>query len=1392
MDNHNNPMMNQTRRELIEIAKAENVPYSKRNKAQLIERIQQYRDTVGTLYRESKSSLKKLAKTEGVRGYGSLIKSDLIDTILYHRRVVKPQIDDLSRLGKGDLKRLAREEGLEVVGSRKDRIAQNIVRHRVFGRRNALKDVLEDVVNEEFKPVSIEGAFEGNFIRFRSEGVEEDKPLVSIEQYMKKVKRHVLKNLSDVVKTGDNWKVQLNVAALFRKVDGEDEGINPIWSTPHVIMRGTDLEEVIEDMYQKILGDYETLSQTCESSNYVFVRIVEMTYHCHKVDMNRGSSYVDLPDWIYNKNCCINPKNEDDDECFKWAVTVALHHNDIGKNCQRISKIKSYTEKYNWSGIKFPTPSNQWKKFESQNPDVALNVLSAEGFKIRQAYISKRNSSRKCVDLLIVKSGDKEHYVAIKSLSRLLRGVTSTNNGDFYCRNCLGSFRTKNACEDHFEACKDHDFCYVKMPEEGSILKYQEGSKSIRVPFVIYADTESILRPIQGADSRCTCNDPECVEEHGAFTRDVNEHVGCGVAMLIKFAHGEYERAFKQCRGEDAITKFCKTLKVEVERAIRYRKKAMYPLTDDEKRNHRKARECHLCKGVFVKSELVGDQKVRDHCHYTGKYRGAAHSKCNLAHRIPKHIPVVFHNLSGYDAHVIIRELAEQFVVDEMEVLAENAEKYISFSVPIKVELKDDDGKPIVYKDKNGVERKKTQLCKLRFIDSNRFMQSSLGSLVDNLAGTSTDGVECCGDVEFVEVDEMWKAKFECEKCHNFQYRQLNGDVLKTRFSNLRRRCASDGDFRLFLRKGIYPYEYMDSFDRFEEVGLPPVESFYSELTLSGVSKNDYTHAQKVYEALECRDLGDYHDAYLCSDVLLLADVFENFRDTCHEHYGLDPAHFYSAPGLAWQGALKMTSVELELLTDKDMLLMFEKGIRGGMCQTVLHHAKANNLYMGGEFKKGKPSSYLAYLDANNLYGVAMCDELPTHGFRWVENPDEVDVLGYEGGEDGYVLEVDVEYPKRLHNKHNELPFLPEKMRLGKVEKLVCNLYDKFKYPIHIKALKQAMEHGLILKKVHRAIAFKQSAWLKPYIDFNTRLRTAAKNDFGKNFFKLMNNSVFGKTMENVRRHKNIKLACSERKRKFYASKVNYRNTIRFSDKLLAMDMRRVKVEMNKPVYLGLCILDLSKIIMYGFHYDYMKPKYEHKAELMYMDTDSLVYHIKTEDFYRDIAGDVEERFDTSNYSKDDKRPLQVGVNKKKLGVMKDELGGKIMTEFIGLRPKMYAYQKIGGEVDKRCKGTKKCVVKKRISFEDYKNCYETGRVQHRVQHRFASRKHVVYTQKINKVALSIDDDKRIQDRDGNKTYAHGTSVGVVCKDELMEKTWHPDRVAEWCFDEGEKEMWKV
>ena len=1255
-----------------------------------------------------------------------------------------------------------------------------------------MKDIVEDIANEfEFKPVKMTGAFEGNYVKFRSKGVEEKRPLVSIEQYLqRKTYRHVVKKWKDLVKRRDSWKVQLNVVVLFRQVDGSEETEKPIWSTPHRIMVGSDFEEVIEEMHDKILQTFEIVQQALEASNFVYIRVVEMTYHCHKVDMNRGGSYIDLPKWVKDKHCCINPKN-DDDECFKWAVIAALHHKEIKKDPQRISKLEPFVNRYNWNDIKFPIPINQWKKFEKQNPEIALNVLFIDGYKkVRQGYISNYNSTRsKCADLLIIEEKGKQHFTAIKSLSALLRGVTSMNNGDFYCRNCLDSFRTKNALDDHYEACKDHDFCYVEMPEVGkNILRYQEGSKSIRVPFVIYADTECILKPVEGVDPKCICNDPECKMRHGAFTRNVNEHLGCGAAMLIKFAHGNYERAFKQCRGEDSIKVFVKTLKFEALRAIRYRKKEMDPLTDEEIVDYKEAKKCHLCGKPFGIPQSVNDRKVRDHCHYTGKYRGAAHSRCNLAYKIPNFIPVIFHNLN-YDAHIFIKELAEEFNVDEMEVLAENTEKYISFSVPIRIEVVDDDGKPVMYKNVKGVEKKQTETCMLRFIDSYRFMRSSLSNLVDNLAKTNTNDIECCknASIEFVEIDENYVAKFECEKCNSIKIRQLNKEMLESCFSNLRKRCGSDEDFRLFLRKGIYPYEYMDSFNRFDETSLPPIESFYSELNLSGISKNDYAHAQKVFKALGCRDLGDYHDIYLCSDVLLLADVFENFRDTCQKHYRLDPTHFYTAPGLAWQAMLKMSNISLELLTDKDMLLMFEKGIRGGLCQTVMHYAKANNKYMEDLYDKKKEASYNIYVDENNLYGYAMCEKLPTHEFKWVKEPEKIDVLGYDNGDDGYVLEVDVEYPAKLCRRHNELPFLPEKMKFRKVEKLACNLFDKKKYVVHIRMLKQAIEHGLKLKKIHRAIAFKQSAFMKSYIEKNTQLRKNARNDFEKDFFKLMNNSPYGKTMENVRKHKNIKLACNERKRKFYASKINYKNTVWFSDNLLAIDLRRIKVKMNKPLYLGFCILELSKTVMYEFHYDYMMPKYKGRAKMMYMDTDSFVYHIKTKDFYRDIDPDVEARFDTSNYCKDDRRPLPIGVNKKVLGMMKDELGGKIMTEFVALRPKMYAYKKFDGKVEKRCKGTKKCVVKKRISFDDFKNCYETGRVQYRIQHRFTSQKHVVYTQKINKVALSIDDDKRIQDCDGNRTYAWGTSVGIICKDDLMKRTWHPNRVYKWCFDEDQK-----
>ena len=285
-------------------------------------------------------------------------------------------------------------------------------------------------------------------------------------------------------------------------------------------------------------------------------------------------------------------------------------------------------------------------------------------------------------------------------------------------------------------------------------------------------------------------------------------------------------------------------------------------------------------------------------------------------------------------------------------------------------------------------------------------------------------------------------------------------------------------------------------------------------------------------------------------------------------------------------------------------------------------------------------------------------------------------------------------------------------------------------------------------------IEFDQSPWLKTYIDFKTQLRTAAANDFEKDFFKLMNNSVFGKTMENIRKHRNIGLVTTEEKYLHTVMKPNFKSGVLFGENLMGCEMGKIKVVMNKPVYLSQAILDFSKIVMYEFHYDYMVPKCGDRLKLCYKDTDSLVYDIKSEDFYEDIADDVLARFDTSGYCPN--RPLLVRLNKKVIGLMKDELGGKIMTEFVALRSKLYSYKKLDGSEDKKCKGIKKCIVKKTLTFEDYKTCLFSDSTEYRSQLMFRSAKHEVHTIEVNKVALKRDDDKRISRKDGISTCARG------------------------------------
>ena len=423
-------------------------------------------------------------------------------------------------------------------------------------------------------------------------------------------------------------------------------------------------------------------------------------------------------------------------------------------------------------------------------------------------------------------------------------------------------------------------------------------------------------------------------------------------------------------------------------------------------------------------------------------------------------------------------------------------------------------------------------------------MSMPLSKLVDNLSEGIHNNtcINCKSCLDYIKTKNE-KLILKCFNCKQNYEKDFNKELIK-RSARTYEFCNKNlNKFILLLRKGVYPYEYMDNWERFNETLLSSKESFYNNLNMENIDDIDYRHGNNVFKRFKLKNLGEYHDLYVQSDTLLLADVFENFRNKCLEVYELDTSHFLSLPGLAWQACLRKTSIKLELLADYDMLLMVEEGRRGGICHSIQRYAKANNKYMKN-YDDSKESSYIQYLNANNLYGWAMSQKLPVNNFKWVEDTSKINeefIKNYnENNRKGYILEVDVKYPKKLHDSHSDLPFLPTRMKIDKCKKLVCNLHNKEKYVVHIKSLKQAFNHGLKLKKINRIIEFNQKAWLKPYIDMNTELRKLAKDDFEKDLFKLMNNAVFGKTMENIRKHRDIKLVTTDKKRNKLVSEPNY------------------------------------------------------------------------------------------------------------------------------------------------------------------------------------------------------------------------------------------------------------
>ena len=844
------------------------------------------------------------------------------------------------------------------------------------------------------------------------------------EKYINLIEQEILKLGS--VKVSFGLKVNFEIER-----NGETQEMSHYFKEdqPHVFNRYD--KELIEQKYQEFMGRIkgEIENWSLRGSGWE-VESIEIAYvNVAKYHPLRGGTYLPLPADLAKKKAIINVKNKDN-ECLKWALRAALFPPKDGKDPQRPSKYPK-NDGINYEGIDFPTPVKQIDKLEKQNPNLAINVFGWEKDTVIVHRISSKEKSVKRINLMLIESGEIQHYCFVKRESALLFDK-AINNKTFYCMRCLTRFTRAHMLVEHEKYCNGVNGRPTKidMPEQGeNILAFQNHQKQMKAPYVIYADFESLVKKMHGCE-----RDPD--KKYKSYTEKTEWHEACGYSYIVVRSDGEVTGK-KVFRGEGAVNSFLESIMQEKEK-IRERLAEPKPvtMTHEDWYDFKTAENCYICEKKLVKENywdslpvytkgLISEEEkyqgqyhkrcffneqkdqrkalkqlgcagteegefeiiilkkpaqkdkqkakqktncylcqkpllqkyyrdaVKDHCHLTGKYRGAAHNDCNLKLRIkPKtdQIPVVFHNLKGYDAHHLMQAMAN--LQKEVKCVANNMEKYITFSV---------DG--------------------LRFIDSLNFLQGSLDSLVK---ATPKEALKMTSTIS-------------------------NG---------------SD----LLYKKGIYPYEYMDSWDKFKETKLPPKESFYSKLNDEHITEDEYAHAKTVWETFKCKTLGDYHDLYVKTDVALLADVFENFRKLCLQQYGLDPAHYFTSPGLSWDALLKKTGVELELFTDLEMHMFVERGIRGGISMVSKRYAKANNPLVS-DYNPSKPNSYIMYLDANNLYGWAMSKPLPKSGFKWKRvMPTEEEIMNKkENAKNGWILEVDLEYPAELHKEHNSYPLAPEK-----------------------------------------------------------------------------------------------------------------------------------------------------------------------------------------------------------------------------------------------------------------------------------------------------------------------------------------------------------------------------
>ena len=840
------------------------------------------------------------------------------------------------------------------------------------------------------------------------------------------------------------FKYHTLFSASFYKINEYDFRDNEIELYINLKINHNLTESDIDNIDVRSQLEHQIQIQQTKDSGWIFDKINSMKISFYKTTELNGTSYVKIP---LRSNAILNIQNNDK-YCFIWSILASLHP------CENThpSRVNNYLQNFNELNIQGFDFTNGFKcndvhKFNEIN-NLSVNIYELnfyqDGDKWKHNSIPieiSKNESDKVIDLLIYRN----HYALIKKLHVFL----GDHHKSFVCRQCLNSYTSENALTNHKEKCEDDNICTIRTSNE-SHLYWKKHFHKNPLYFRIYADFEADNEKDNSKIGNKTTN----IYKQNPILNGYRT-----ISELEEILESGY---YESPLGYDNVDWFVKeVIKLENKMAFYFKStKKDIIMTIENEEDYKNNNICRFCE-----KEILSD-KVRDHCHLTGKYRGPSHNVCNInvKQKDSNFIPFAFHNFSNYDCHMFFKKLVD-LKKDKVkfEIIPKTNEEYISVRYG----------------------------C-IRFIDSYRFLSESLDKLVKNL-----------DEDDFI--------------------------ILKKEFPD---------KWQYLNKKLAYPYEYFNSIDDYKKpVNNLKKEDFFSKLKNDYPDDDEIERTEEIIKLFNIKDGEELTKLYCKTDVILLADVFEKFVKVSTKEYKINPLYCVSLPGYTYQCALKYTDIKLQTLQDKDLILLIENNIRGGISSV-----------MGDRYVKSDEDNSILYIDATNLYGYSMSQTLPYDEIEiWHGHPDKYwnwleEILNTpDDSEIGYFLEVDLKYPDNIKQKTKYFPFCPENKKIDpnkyneymntikpenytKSKKLICDWTDKKKYLIHYRMLKFYVRHGMIVEKIHEIISFKQSKWLESYISFNTQKRNRAKNDFEKDFFKLLVNAAFGKFLENVRNRLGLEL----------------------------------------------------------------------------------------------------------------------------------------------------------------------------------------------------------------------------------------------------------------------------